>query len=186
MIKINNELRDKCCNEAVKWGLRDERYHSTTHVLLIIKTFMKALALHKADKFANREKYDNSDLRFEFKFQYNINGTFEDKLADLVILCLDFAGIKKLDMSFFDKPPIPLSVMDVDGSIRYFDDFVLAGIGLLYEKGYTEYAKIIMLINMLLSYAKGTGIDLLWHIEYKIKYLDIVYIYADWKYINKE
>ena len=186
MIEINNELRDKCCNEAVKWGLRNKVYSSRTHLLLIIKTFIKARELHETDKFANREKYDNSDFRFEFKFQYNINGTFEDKLADLVILCLDFAGVKKLDMSFFDKPAIPLSVMDVDGSIRYFDDFVLAGIGLLYEKGYTEHAKIIMLINMLLSYAKEIGIDLLWHIEHKIKFLDIVYIYADWKYINNE
>ena len=186
MLKINNELRDKCFYEAVKWRLRGKVYSSRTHLLLIIKTFIKARELHEAEKFADRSEYDNSDLRFEFKFKYNINGTFEDKLADLVILCLDFAGIKELDMSFFDYPEIPLYIMDINGTINSFDDFMLAGIGLLYEKDYSSDAKIIMLINMLLSYAKEIGIDLLWHIEHKIKYLDIVYIDADWKYLNKE
>lgn len=186
MIKINNELRDKCFNEAVKWGLRDKVYSSRTHLLLTIKTFIKARELHEAEKFTDRGNYDNSALCFEFKFQFNINGTFEDKLADLVILCLDFAGVMKLDLSFFDYPGIPLSIMDINGTINNFDDFMLAGIGLLYEKDYSSNAKIIMLINMLLSYAKEIGIDLLWHIEHKIKFLDIVYIYADWKYINNE
>lgn len=186
MIGINNELRDKCFNEAAKWGLRGKVYSSRTHLLLIIKTFIKARELHEADKFADRSEYDNLDLRFEFKFKYNINGTFEDKLADLVILCLDFAGVENLDMSFFNKPVIPLFITDINGAMSNFDDFMLAGIGLLYEKWYTVHVKIIMLINMLLAYAKGTGIDLLWHIEHKIKFLDIVYIDADWKYLNKE
>ena len=42
------------------------------------------------------------------------------------------------------------------------------------------------MILSIFGLAKHLDIDLLWHIEHKIKFLDIVYIYADWKYINNE
>ena len=104
-MEINNELRDKAFDCAKRHGFHDEE-HSDEYLLMLIITEMgEAIDADRKNKHANVDFFNRSYNGSDSKFGYEklIKGTVEDELADVVIRCLDFAGLKNIDIYGFDK-----------------------------------------------------------------------------------
>lgn len=104
MENINlNELRDRAYKTACEHGFHDKRLSNEHHLCLIISELMEAVEADRKGKRADRESFKSSyedeephdDVNFRYSFENYIKGTVEEELADVVIRCLDLAGICK-------------------------------------------------------------------------------------------
>lgn len=103
-----NELRDEAYETAKAHGWHEEEHSNEHYLALIITEIAEAVQADRkgwranADKYieliSDREEHD-SDLWFKCAFSQNIKGTVEEELADVVIRCLDIAGLRGIDLS---------------------------------------------------------------------------------------
>lgn len=195
-----NKLRDRAHKIAVEHGWwEDERsvaeclalIHSELSEALeadrngrrianenVLPDFWKEYQLQlKFEKDNKKQGLSNDSLNRSFKdaFEKNIKDTFEDELADVVIRCLDFCGEREISLDFPDdfsgkankswyvRQDIAITekLCALHSVISWCYDTESLAVG------------VVSIIQSTLWIAESLNIDLLKHIELKMKYNEL-------------
>ena len=184
MSNINlNELRDRAYKTACEHGFHDKELSNEHFFCLIISRLGKAVEADRKGKHADRESFKSSyedeephdDVNFKYCFEKYIKDTIPDELSDAVIRLLDLAGLRG----------ISLETVSEDINSEYMDDIV----HMYSQLSFTEAIYVISIIppvdcsdfstvvnHMIFSifaFSKHLDIDLLWHIEQKMRYNEL-------------
>ena len=170
-----NKLRDEAYETAKAHGWHEEEHSNEHYLALIITEIAEAVQADRkgwranTDKYieliSDREEHDN-DLWFKCAFSQNIKGTVEEELADVVIRCLDLAGLRGIDFHYAE---VLLAEGIKDVQTPFPELMYLACEELIYH-GYNLEEKLNALVAGLISYCRQEGIDLEFFIQTKIKY----------------
>ena len=174
-----NELRDEAYSIAKANGWHEEEYSDSHFLMLIITEIAEAVNSDRNNKRADIAKFkeiindipsgatlaEHNDW-FRKAFENHVKNTVEDELSDIVIRCLDLAGLRDFDL----KEVIELfkdieSIEEGKGFIDFC--YVLSGISTCDDS--TE-EKIIGIIAVVLGYCGLIGIDLPFFIRTKMNY----------------
>ena len=142
--------------------------------MLIITEIAEAVQADRKDKHADIAKFkewqgnslplseETRIRRFKEDFEAYIKNSVEDELADVVIRCLDLAGLRKVEL-----PPIRVG----HSNIRM--DFTAFCFNTVHVAAMTNVLLKERLENLLQSifvYCESKSIDIGWFIEQKMKY----------------
>lgn len=172
-IRINNELRDRAFNCACKHGFHDKEYSDEHWIMLIITEISEAVNADRKGKYANIKGWEYWIKKFPIKnnesfisdFECYVKDTVEDELADVVIRCLDFAGLRNFNVC---------SVSYGDDEITLTESMFGAVKELIVPpKVLVRQYQIDRVISEMFGEADRLGINLLWHIEQKMKYNEL-------------
>lgn len=172
-----NELRDKAYKIACEHGFHDKKYSNEHWLMLVVTELSEAVDADRKGKHFDEENNDvdvyyRDVYRFGFlvAFEENIKDSFEDELADTVIRCLDFCGLKEFDLSETqemiedDEPDPCLDETDIMTVIMYNIT------SLLFNKTRKYELRVQDVIIQIFGLSEHLHIDLEWHIEQKMKY----------------
>ena len=172
MIKINNELRDRCHKIGCDLGWHKEEHSSEYDVMLIIAELSDAVKASLDNKYASRVNGSKNDLGNSFLIRYNIliEQTVEYKLANVIIRCLDLAALKSIDVSSLNGEIIPYSVLNDDVKVTNFAEFAFHLIATFYEHDYSIEEYLLSFIMCILSYLKEYNLDILPYLDRNIQH----------------
>lgn len=169
-----NKLRDEAYSTAKEHGWHDKE-HSDEHCLMLILTeIAEAVNADRKNEYAQRRMFEinaytpqpNPEQRWMFIFEKFIKGSLEEELADVVIRCLDLAGLRDIDLTHaldsLDELPVTTFGEWTFTETAYDMCFPVV----------TENAEAAVLstIKYVFHYCKAKGIDIEWFIEQKMKY----------------
>ena len=166
---INNELRDRAYKCACDHGFHDRKYPIEHWLTLIVTEIAEAVNADRKEKHSDiihfKKMEENELIHWELAFEKCIKDSVEDELADVIIRCLDYAGMKYINIILpnLDKAPQDL----LYDSITVFSYYLISHI-YNYDIEYEE--KIIFIITDICLYCRKNNIDILWHIEKKMRY----------------
>lgn len=167
-----NKLRDRAYKTACEHGFHDEELSNEHYLCLVISELMEAVEADRKGKRFNKDAKDTYELIQNIKFckviyDNYIKGSIEEELADAVIRLLDLCGLRKIKLEN--------DCLDDEVLEEYSHIFI--------GKTFTESIFNITknLIDRDISYslikifglAKHMNIDLLWHIEQKMRYNEL-------------
>ena len=112
---------------------------------------------------------ETSVRRFKEDFEAYIKDSVDDELADVVIRCLDFAGVRGWDLQHAIEYKLNNNDLPDLFSYKTFTHIcfhICARIFMAFDE---EDATRNVIINVL-RYCDHKGIDIAWHIEQKMKY----------------
>lgn len=171
-----NQLRDRAYKCALNHGFHEKELSNEHWLWLVITELAEATEADRKGKHADRNQFDNymnmkerSDDEFSYAFKHNIKDGVEDELSDACIRLLDFAGLRDIDLDDYEY-----SESDTEGysdltfteSMLYITEEIANG---FYANMDIELA-VPSIINEILCFCKSRDIDILWHIEQKMKY----------------
>ena len=164
-----NELRDEAYSIAKANGWHEEEHSDEHCLMLIITEIAEAVQADRKNLHADVEAFKKYEEIIDFKenFERQIKNTVEDELSDVVIRCLDLAGLRKFDLEEEVE-----ALMEMVESIKEGSGFIdlcyaLSGISTCDDS--TEQ-KTIAIIAVVLKYCELTGIDLDFFIRTKMNY----------------
>ena len=175
-----NELRDEAYSIAKANGWHEEEHSDSHWLMLIITEIAEAVQADRKDKHADAASFneyqtyygsflpseETREIRFKEDFEAYIKNTVEDELADVMIRCLDLAGLRGFDLRGAVK--LTEGLESIKEGITFIDFcYALSGVSACDDS--TE-GKIIAVIAVVLGYCKLTGIDLDFFIRTKMKY----------------
>ena len=163
-----NSLRDRAYKISCDHGFHEEKASKKeikTYLMLIITEVSEAVEAdrkcrHADTEFFNRKYKDCSDTRFGY--ERTIMGSVEEELADIIIRCLDAAGAYNLDIDYSTGK----YTFAIDGKSFVENAFSLSDIliNLYFESALKNT------INYVLDWCEYLDIDIMAHIELKMKY----------------
>ena len=173
-----NELKKEAYETAKANGWHDEEHSDSHFLMLIITEVAEAVQADRDNRHADVAKFkewqgnslplseETRIRRFKEDFEAYIKNTVEDEFADIVIRCLDLAGLRGIDLS---------PVQDVKESLLSLKDkqFISFCYRLCEMSTYGRYSteeKLTTIITSVLRYCELTGIDIGWFITQKMKY----------------
>ena len=172
-----NKLRDEAFEIAKAHGWHDEELPDETYLMLIITEIAEAVQADRKDKHADvglfkadvetldlTDSYDRDIWKRDFEIY--IKNTVEEELADMVIRCLDLAGLKKIDFRYAD---MLLSEGIREVQTPFPELMYLTCEGITYH-GYDLTEKLNALVAGIIAYCNKKGIDIKFFIEQKMKY----------------
>ena len=177
-----NELRDKAYKNACEHGFHEEDLDDDHYLMLVVCELTEAVEADRKNKRANTSAFTSNmnmyidlsanektrpslteDAFFSFAFSQYIKDSVEDELADTVIRLLDLAGLRGIDLS-------DIYVWDFV-TMKDLSVYIFATIRQLYDTPIER--AVISTISNIFSYCKAIDVDLLWHIEMKMKYNEL-------------
>lgn len=96
-----NKLKEEAYAIAKEHGWHDEEYSDEHFLMLIISEIAEAVQADRDGRRAGRnafEKYELQGMDFSENCGRHIIGTVEDELADIMIRCLDLAGLRGVSL----------------------------------------------------------------------------------------
>lgn len=190
MSKIDlNALRDGAYKTACEHGFHDQELSNEHCFCLVISELMKAVEADRKGKRANVDRYNKKiansricqgldpdipkERGYEVAYNENIKGSIEEELADAVIRLLDLAGLRGISLE--------LANGDIDDCIEdmaeaYKDEtftesiYFISTLPVRYDGIFDFPTAVNDMILSIFGLAKYLDIDLLWHIEQKMKY----------------
>ena len=179
-----NELRNRAYKTAREHGFHDKELSNEHLLCLVISELMEAIEADRKGKYFpidEIEEYNNLQ-KGEFRipvFKNYIKDTVEDELADVVIRLLDLAGLRSIDLSALQEPlfnkfninpefirwKFQLKEMSFTERIFFLCSIFSSGEGI---EDIVRSAILTIFLN-----ADILGIDLLWHIDQKMKYNEL-------------
>ncbi len=187
MSTINlNELRDRAYKIARDHGFHDADWSNEHLLCLVISELMEAVEADRNDSRANMIGFETCiknayqgivrDDWFLKAYRADIKGSVEEELSDATICLLDLAGLRKIDLSelqgpLFDKFNITPEFISWKSQIEEmsFTERIFCLCSLLTSRESIEDV-VRSSIVIIFLHADILGIDLLWHIDQKIKY----------------
>ena len=180
MINLN-ELRDRAYKCACEHGFHDKKYSDECRLMLVITELSEAVEADRKEKRVDvdaQSAYDlcQKDKFYAYAYDNYIKGTIEEELADTVIRLLDLFGVKNifLDESGFDEETFQ------DYATIYKDKTFAESVYYIIEElikhrnSITESCVLPEIILLdIFGLAKHLDIDLVWHIEQKMKYNEL-------------
>ena len=172
-----NELKDRAYKTAKSHGWHDKELSDETYLMLIITEIAEAV---QADRKGIRpdiegykefvEAHDETAITYAFK-KY-IKGCVEEELADVVIRCLDLAGLHGLNL-----PDVPEQIHDIKETEKILGNLTFAEIafgicGNIFMVG--NIRKVVEgVLWATIAYCYWRGIDIDWHVEQKMRYNEL-------------
>ena len=175
-----NELRDEAYSIAKANGWHETALSDEHYLMLVITEIAEAVQADRKDKHADVAKFKEYQgyyktfisseeiraIRFREDFEAYIKNTVEDELADVVIRCLDFAGLRGIDLAH------ALDSVD-ELSMSTFDEWTFTET--TYDMCFplvtgNAYAAVISTIEYVFHYCKAKGIGIEWFVGQKMKY----------------
>ena len=179
-----NKLRDQIHANAASKGFWDNNPSDQHFLMLVITELSEAVEADRKGRRADIQDYKllskasiertgNQDYFNEVSFCYHIKDSVEDELADTFIRLLDLFGAREvyLNEDAFDLKTIEEYAATYQGksfteSVYHIVRFISATSRSIETSAVTPE---IMLLEIL-GFAKHLDIDLMWHVEQKIKY----------------
>lgn len=165
---------------ALKHGFHGEEPSNEHLLMLVITELAEAVEADRKGKVAQRRMFEmNCDTPQEdpthhwcFCFEHFIKDSVQDELADAVFRLLDLAGYKNIDIIDFAEVEIDDLSESCNGESFTETIYAISTIPIRYEYeyGYTLDKQLNNMLLAIFGLAKHLGIDLLWHIEQKMKY----------------
>jgi len=174
MDKTNwNELRDRAYKIACDHGFHEGNESKETALMLVITELSEAVNSDRIGRLAHKDAFnarmkDADEFDFQSDFNELIKDSVEDELADTVIRLLDYSGMKKINLF---KYRIEFTSKKNKKKIeKYsFTKFCFYCCSML-----TQYLEIIdVVISVIYCFCELHNIDLIWHIEQKMKYNEL-------------
>lgn len=185
MPNINlNELRDRAYKTACEHGFHNEELSNEHCLCLIISELMEAVEADRKGKRADRQSFKSSyedeephdDVNFKYCFEKYIKDTISDELSDAVIRLLDLAGLRGISLE--------LANGDIDDCIEDMAEackdetftesiYSISTLPVRYDGIFDFSITVNDMILSIFGLAKHLDIDLLWHIEQKIRYNEL-------------
>lgn len=184
MNNINlNELRDRAYKTACEHGFHDKELSDEHFLCLIVGELMEAVEADRKGKRADRESFKSSyeneephdDVIFKYCFEKYIKDTISDELSEAVIRLLDLAGLRGISLESASND-INSEYMD-DIACMYSQLSFTEAIYSIFIKPIVDYKYLSTIVNeiifLIFAFAKHLDIDLLWHIEQKMRYNEL-------------
>lgn len=175
MKNINlNELRDRAYKTACEHGFHNEELSNEHLLCLVISELMEAVEADRKGKRADRESFKSSyedeephdDVNFKYCFEKYIKDTISDELSDAVIRLLDLAGLRNFNLNRF-------SPVDVVSREKTFTENIYAIVKEIMDRKYSLEEQVNYVITQVFALADILGVDLLWHINQKMRYNEL-------------
>lgn len=176
-----NTLRDRAYKCACEHGFHDQERSNEHFLCLVVSELMEAVESDRKGKHFPADEIEEYNNLQKGKFYISvfknyIKDTVEDELADAVIRLLDLSGLRDIDLSALQEPLIDkfnidpefiswksqLENMSFTERIFFMCSILTSEISI---NGIVKSAIMIGFLN-----ADILGIDLLWHIDQKMKY----------------
>lgn len=175
-----NALRDKAYKNACDHGFHDRKLSNEHLLMLVITELSEAVEADRRwnycrNNISSTERYSlfpTEESKFRIEFRSFIKDTVEDEIADAVIRLLDIAGLRGIDLPDIDLDSDSIEDMSESCSGETFTESIY-DISVIpeREKGLYDFGSILLsMIKSIFGLAKHMGIDLIWHIEQKMKY----------------
>ncbi|MDB0861530.1 hypothetical protein [Phocaeicola vulgatus] len=190
MNNINlNELRDRAYKTACEHGFHDKRFSEEHFLCLIILKLMEAVEADRkgilGKKCKSRFEMDynryivlvteEEEKRFKCSFEKNVKDTLPDKLSDAVIRLLDLCGLRKIDINDFTEEMIYEATESCNGETFTESIYAISTLPIryFYEYNYSFESQIGHMLLSIIGLAKHMNIDLIWHVEQKMRYNEL-------------
>lgn len=169
-----NELRDRAYRIACEHGWHDKEHSLPHFMMLVVTEISEAVNADRISNYADRLMFEknfetpniNPEYHWTSCYEVFIKDTVEDELADAAIRLLDMAGLHSFDIDsteFTEDNMMKLANHSFTG--KTFTEQLYLFIHLI-----PSGANLGVFLYMLFAIACHNGIDLLWHIEQKMKY----------------
>ena len=185
MSKIDlNALRDRAYKTACEHGFHDEELSNEHCLMLVITELSEAIEADlKGKYFKGRIKFERDfnlysalveeNVRYKNAFEKHIKDTVGDELADALIRLLDLYGLRGIDLNedAFDEETI--SEYSVTYRNKSFTESIFHILKFIASNNEVFVRSCVvpeMLLLEIFGLAKYLSIDLVWHIEQKMKY----------------
>jgi hypothetical protein len=173
-----NELRDKSYKNACEHGFHDQELSNEHCLCLVISELMEAVEADRKCKvfkgvvafereFNRYPALVEESRRFKCAFEKCVKDTVPDELADAVIRLLDLCGLRKIEL---ENDCLDDEVLEEYSSI-FIDKTITESIFNI-TKSLIDRDIVYSFIKIF-GLAKHLNIDLLWHIEQKMKYNEL-------------
>ena len=95
-----NELRDEAYSIAKANGWHEEEHSNEHWFMLVITEIAEAVKADRKNLHADVKAFKKYEEIIDFKenFERQIKNTVEDELSDVVIRCLDLAGLRSISL----------------------------------------------------------------------------------------
>lgn len=182
-----NELRNKAYKTACEHGFHDEELSNEHCLCLVISELMEAVEADRKGRLGKKCKsrfemdYNRypalveEEKRFKCSFEKNVKDSLPDELADAAIRLLDLAGYRGIAIEKFTEEMIYESTESCNDESFTESIYAIAMIPVRFEYEY-DYSFDKQLNSMLLGIiglSNYMGIDLLWHVEQKMRYNEL-------------
>ena len=180
MSTINlNELRDRAYKIARDHGFHDEDWSNEHLLCLVVSELMEAVEADRKGKKPGIEQF-NCGISYpknDFKdvYDYCIKGTVAEELADACIRLLDLAGLRNISINDFTDEIIYEATESCNDETFTESIYAISTIPIRCEYEYDSLLEN-QLNSMLLAifgFAKHLNIDLIWHVEQKMRYNEL-------------
>lgn len=175
-----DELAQEAFATAKAHGWHDEELPDETYLMLIITEIAEAVQADRKDKHADVDKFKEYQtyygtflpseeirtIRFREDFEAYIKNSVEDELSDVVIRCLDLAGLRGIDFSLADEL-IGKGMEKVDETFPELMYYLCTFISSNRE---TLRDKLNYCVAIIIGYCKQKDIDIEFFIEQKMRY----------------
>lgn len=182
-----NELRDKAYKTACEHGFHDEELSNEHCLCLVISELMEAVEADRKEKRANVELFklwQNNPLSiseetrikmFKQDLEEFIKDSVEDELADAAIRLLDLAGYRGIAIDKFTEEMIYESTESCNNESFTESIYAIATIPVRfkYEYDYSFDKQLNSMLLGIIGLSNYMGIDLLWHVEQKMRYNEL-------------
>lgn len=187
MNNINlNILRDQAYKIACDHGFHDKELSNEHFLCLVISELMEAVEADRKGKRFDKGKYEYSEItecqgwltteeKFINVFNRCIKDTVQDELADAVIRLFDLAGLRNIDIEDFTDEKIEDLSESCNDETFTESVYAISTIPIRheYEYGYPLDKQLNNMLVAIFGLAKHLDIDLLWHIDQKMKYNEL-------------
>lgn len=180
-----NKLRDQAHDNAVVKGFWNAPAPSTEHFLMLIITELsEVVEADRKNRVLDKDKeleFQNYDSLYKGSKEWTsygyinlyeryIKGSIQEEVADVVIRILDLAGGLGVDVSKVPQSLIELHKERIQSYTITQNMFFYCQNVCLLSKNDDNEAHFRSLIALMIAFCEINGIDLIWHIEAKMRY----------------
>ena len=188
MSKIDlNTLRDRAYKTACEHGFHDQELSNEHYFCLVISELMEAVEADRKRKYFKGKIMFERDfntysalveenVRYRNAFEKHIKDTVGDELADAVIRLLDLAGIRGISLELANGD-IEDCIEDMAEACKdeTFTESIysISTLPVRYDGIFDFPTAVNDMILSIFGLAKHLDVDLLWHIEQKMRYNEL-------------
>lgn len=190
-----NKLRDNAYKNAVNHGWHSEELSNEHFLWLVITELSEATEADRKGKRADVDKFNRGielrmkeidihgdSINYDFidLFELCIKDSVEDEMADACIRLLDLAGLRDIDLDDYEY-----SESDTYSDVNFTESMFYISEKIVDEwyDDLTLQFKIPDVLNEIFSFCKSREIDIMFHIEQKMKFNSLrPYKHGDKKY----
>ena len=169
-----NKLAREAYDIAKAHGWHEEEYSKEHSLMLIITEIAESVQADRKEKHADVAKFkewqgnslplseETMERRFKEDFESYIKNTVEDELADIIIRCLDLAGLRNIRLTTPTRGTGKLAMT--------FPEYAFNTCHVLTYTHVPLAERLENVIGRILFYCESNSIEIEWFIEQKMKY----------------